>query len=313
MSYCTAADLPLALSDIDRYDGKRLLSATAFELAVLNVMVYHNSGGVSVLYCDGKNLGDPYTKVPDGSTEFEWWYNTAIDALYIAISESKALLHEWSVAAETKTTQHARIISDASEELSSRLDNHFPNPLPRSTRAGNSRSYDRDVIKATAILACVSLVSSHDPLAKILEPLRAQVDSIITGINTGVIRLSFERTPSDGGGEILAGATNASTTGYPRDTTGACSVGYDKIKIEIVTGGTVTLNSENTTVTYKATGRNGASLLGATLIDGGWQTIGAGLYVQWSDGVYVAGDYWYLEATNVPSSTGKVSTLRGYR
>jgi len=125
-------------------------------------------------------------------------------------------------------------------------------------------------------------------------------------IRKGIISLDQDE---DGRDKIVKDVSiDASTTGAIVDTYGYPSVSYDRIKVIIETGGTFAAGSTST-VTYKTFVGDDSGLKinanqEAEVVDGSFQSIGHGVYVRFSTGVYTANDEWEVEVTGLDHTSG---------
>ena len=103
---------------------------------------------------------------------------------------------------------------------------------------------------------------------------------------------------------------NAATTGYVAETFGESSIAFAKVKASIVTGGTVTYGTANSTVTYQVTDADGATLVAATLLDiDAIQPLAHGVSISWASGIYTANDFWYIYIRNHSTSSGIIGSF----
>ena len=314
--YCATTDLQKVFVDIGNYDRKLNLSRNDWTVYSDDVDMQQDTGGVVKLYRDGVDLGTAEANVGACDADGKWYYKDGVDSeILYCFNTNAADTYTWQSAPTDWHTAQNNAITKASEQLETELDNRIQRPIPQSNRTGGG-TYDYVIVKATALLACILLVEASDPGASVLADLRNQLygdDGIITRINSGDLRLSFEWTRSDGG-FVEEGAIDATTTGRPIDAVGSPTVAYNRYKIKIGTGGTVTAGSDNTTVTFGVTDIEGTSVLGDTVIDqSGYHGIGGGYSVRFIPGVYVADDYWWLTVTGVAPSTNVIQEIKTVR
>jgi hypothetical protein len=187
--------------------------------------------------------------------------------------------------------------------------------LPKSDRSYSGAEYEAGIVKGVALFAAREAIINSDPgspeLFKVENQLwNEQETGLIDLIKKGELKFEFELTDSDEHGEIVEGTLNAATTGYPTETFGDATVPYAKVKASIVTGGTITYGTANTTVTYQVTDGDGTALVSATLLDiDAIQPVGHGVSISWAAGVYTANDFWYIYIRNHSTSSSIVSSF----
>ena len=101
---------------------------------------------------------------------------------------------------------------------------------------------------------------------------------------------------------------NNNTTGTIVDTFGYPQTSFDRIKVKIDTGGTLTPGSASTITFSSFVGdTSGLKINKSTdgeVIDGGFQAVGHGVYVRFSEGVYTADDEWEVEVSGLDHTSG---------
>lgn len=313
--YIIEADLYKTLTDLDQFDLKVDLPEQDFVTVSGIVRSLDDAGNVDTLYRDGVDLGAAEANAGAVTTDGEWFYDSAADKLTLATTTAPSSLRlEYSP--QDWATAKSEAMERASEMFESYLDARYERPLPKTTRSNSSRDYDFYIIKATAILAVLELISGSDPRSPLIATLNNVLfneaeTGIIDMINDGRINFSFEITDSDRSGEILDGSIDDATTGYPTEPTGQATVDHDIVTIKIATGGTLTIGTENTTVTYQVTDSQGVALISATYITGLFQSIGYGIVARFEPGIYTTNDTWTMVIKGLPSKTKfKTITMR---
>jgi len=321
--YCTPADIQRYFVDAPQFAKKLILLGQDFvQVGSTDVWILHASGIVGDLYRDGKDLiGSIQTAIVDVDTANDWYYDTATDALYVQMVASTAPTDDglrYESAPDTFANIMDRACESGSQMLESVLDNRFPRPIPPGKNT--ARTYDDIVIEGAARFGIISLIESTEPGHPLVEDQKEflwgsadlendEQSGLIGRLNSGKNRLSWEITPSDTG-EIYAGTLNAATTGQLIDRIGRSSVLYEKLKVSIGTGGVITSGVANATVTYSVVDKSGNSVIDETLIDMDFQEMGVGLQARFTDGVYTANDFWFVEAEGSQSQTSTVSTVK---
>jgi hypothetical protein len=315
--YCATTDLQKVFVDVGNYDRKLSFSRHDWTVFADNVDMQQDTGAVAKLYRNGVDLGAQQISAAACDADGKWFYKSgATDEILYCYNTNDADTYTWELAPLDWYTAQANAITNASEQLETLLDARLPRPIPQSNRTGGTYTYDYVIVKATALLACIMLVEASDPGASVLGDLRAQLygdDGIITRINSGDARLSFEWTRSDGG-QLEEGSIDATTTGRPIDAVGSPTVAYNKYKILIVTGDDVDAAVDNTIASFSVTDIEGNAVLGETIIDqAGYHGIGGGYSVRFIPGKYVADDYWWLTVVGVAPSTSVIQEIRMVR
>jgi len=308
-TYCTASDLERFFVNIDAYDLKQTLNSlsTVTHSAGALVTGYKitDTGSAAKLWIDGVELTLD-SAIPTEANH--WYYDSDADIVYFCLENAETPTSSViQIAPLDWKTAKDDACEFGSEWLEGLLDSRFPRPIPKTTKSNSSRDYDYIIIKASALLACLHLIKATDPNSPDVEVIQNQlwndVDTgIIDMINAGKIKLSFEITRSSGG-EIISSSRDATTTGDLIDVLGSPTTTYGRYKVEIVTGGTINEFSDNTTVTYKVTNREGETAVSTSEIDMGFQPVGGGMYARFTSGIYVAGDYWVIEVKGTPAET----------
>jgi len=305
--YCNA-DLKRYYTNIDEFDLKKTLMDEWVNISD-NIWRYYDSGSVSRLYKDGEDLGDPQASEVAVNSNDEWFYDSTNDYIVMKI-EGTAVIEEMQVAPMDWPSAKVAAIADGAEWLEGLLDVRFPRPLPKNAN-GN---YDYIIERINGLLACIILIRTSNPEASEIDAIwRELYNDTETGLlqllNSGKIKLGFEVTQSDKGA-IEVGALDATTTGELTDPQGTATLDYEKFKVEIVTGGTLTTGTKNETVTYKVTDSQGSEVNSVDYITGYYQPIGGGIEARFTPGVYVADDYWFVTVTAVPSSTQTIKSIK---
>lgn len=318
--YCTPDDLRKYFANLPRFDQKRKLNEGAFVSASFGTDVFalYDSGRIGVLYRDGRDLSaGKKTDSGDISANGDWYYDEIEDVLYMQVDTGETPSDDrlfWDCAPNT----YLNILGDAckigSAKLESELDTRFPRPIPPGENT--EEHYDYEVIEISARLAIIHLITTTDPSNVQAEIHRSTLTNetetgLLDRLNAGDIKLSFEQTRSDSGGDqIIPSSVDAATTGYPTDAQGETTVLFQRIHIIIVVGGDFTTGTAQETLTYKTADIQGNQIVGETLIDGQHQDIGCGIKVRFVPGKYTADDTWRTDVAQQPNSTSTMVQSR---
>ena len=197
--------------------------------------------------------------------------------------------------------------TDAVRRASSFIDSYVPFPIyqQRGVNAQDTtaRNYPEIIVRSASHLAVESIVRPQDP--EKADSIRDIVyNENETGwldkISQGKISLEQNDEAVKQKGVIRLIAQNALSTGNILDVSGMPTATYDKIKIIITGGGTKSLGSEVSGVTFSSYVAD-ADNLGTDItavdeeINCQYQNVGRGMSVRFSEGIYTVGDEWSLE------------------
>jgi len=167
--------------------------------------------------------------------------------------------------------------------------------------------YPEIIVRSTAIMAVESLIRPYD--VEKADQIRDQViNELGTGyldmLRTGQIHLYSSESEYKKRGILRTISQNSSSTGGIVDVKGTPSYSWDKIKIIISAGGTITEGSANSTVKFNSYIGNEDGLkleqqADDEIIDCYWQLVGHSMWVRFSAGVYTTNDEFELEISGV--------------
>ena len=167
--------------------------------------------------------------------------------------------------------------------------------------------YPEIIVRSTAIMAVESLIRPYD-VEKADEIKSQAINEQGTGfldmLRTGQVHLYSSESEYKKRGILRTISTNANTTGGIVDVRGTPSYEWDKIKIIISNGGTITEGSANSSVKFNSFvgNENGLKLQQLAtdeVIDCYWQLVGHSMYVRFSAGLYTTNDEYELEISGV--------------
>ena len=309
-TYCSQADMQLIVPNIDEYDTKRVLPTNWVDEGTTDLYQLNNSGYVSVLFKDGQDLGTEAGSKPAGNNG--WRYQEATDNLQFFLSSS-------SVSAMNSTVfeggrDFTDLITECRKRGSDMVRSFCSKPIyPRKgvgSQSSVGNNFPEIIVISAAHLACYFLIAPYNK--ELADELMSKVtndenNGWLDKIRTGAIHLDQEDSLEKVRGELKEKSINASTTGSPVQVRGTPTTDWDKIKIIISTAGTFTEGSASG-VKYDAfvkdeTGLKIDKVVDAEVIDGGFQTVGHGMYVRFSPGVYTLNDEWELVVSGVVDSS----------
>lgn len=324
MSYLTAfcnttTDLQAIVSDIDRYDRKRLLlpnwtspSSNTYRLA--------NTGYIENLYKDGVEL----TKVsdtPNADNEFKYTESTDSVDVYLASSSVAGFNSSVFEAGQDYEDLKNRVVKEQADHMRSFLNRPIYKRGNSNYQGAADRPYDFIVIRCNAILACADLVRSQDPeKADALEERVLGEDGLLVKLKRRDYVMWNETSFRSESGVIREISVNGSTTGYIEDVKmfGPPSTDYDEVRVVINTAGTFTPGTASTVkydvFTKNETGLRRHKSVDAKVINGDYQDLAYGAQIRFAPGVYNATtDEWSITFQSDEVQIGTVRSGQLYR
>jgi hypothetical protein len=304
MAYCNSTtDLQREFSRIEEYEAKEVVKNWT---NVSGDLYYKfGTGYPEMVFWDGVQLTavDEYGDL-DPSTYF---YRTTDDKLFIYLPEDDTGKdpddgHIVEVGIDWATLK-TDAINEASALIDARLNRAFPTPiLPRSSRTHTTDTYDPDLVRACASLACALIILRVDPNdinGKMLHkyainptPEPGEALGIIDQYLNGTLVFQDQITAREvGNWNITPYASNTVT--YSPELFGTYKGStYKEWRIQIDTGGAPG------TGTYKVSFDGGTNwdLTLQDMKDSDQDTyrmyIADGVYVKWPNTTWVINEYW---------------------
>ncbi len=308
-TYCdTNTDLQFIEPNINSYNLRRVLPGDWVASGTADLYNLYSAGYVSQLFKDGEEMTS-VADTPDSEDEFNYSTSTGLLQFYQG-SSSTTILNSLVIEAgrdwfDTKT--------EAVRKASDFVRNLLPVPIYPRKGVGMASSTGNDwpeiIIRSTATIACADLIRPYDK-DKGDEIMSMAHNPEGTGwldmIRKGEIALSQDEGLAKNDGILREVSINASSTGSIIDVSGSPNVDWDVIKIVISTAGTFTSGSASA-VKYDSyvadsTGLKISKVQDAVIIDGAFQSVGHGMAVRFSPGVYTLNDEWELEVSGVLDS-----------
>ena len=269
-TYISSRDLKDVFPNLDEFDTKKPVYGWVVDSG--SRYVAHDSGLVTQLFVDGKDLGSAQSAKTDVDANDEWFYDSATDAVYYYNDASSPddLLME---AGEDFATLKTRVMKDASNYVDSKLDA----TLPREQFLLKDGTYDYLIRRLTGLVAAYFLVKGKDPTSEIAEALFDEAQMHIEDLNSGRAKLSFQNTGDASKGIVrkisVAGSLNIV------DTRGNYRGSYDRLKVIVTTGGAIG------TAKYSVYAKDEDALknnlvLQDEIINGDYQELAGGLQVR---------------------------------
>jgi hypothetical protein len=131
-------------------------------------------------------------------------------------------------------------------------------------------------------------------------------------VRDGFIKLHHEFSADRSQGLITPVNVNSNTTASVVDIQGS-PTRTDILRIEITTGGTLSYGTSSS-VKYKVlasddTGIQTQDIVENETLTGGYDTLGHGLKFKGTQGVYTAGDYWFVDVVaGIPETQNAIRT-----
>jgi hypothetical protein len=287
--YCNVTtDLQDVVKDIEKY-AYQDVSNDLFE--AVSGQIYSTQGQVGyvgALYIDRELQSQADSPADIDGTDI-WYYDATDDVLYL---HSDAIGNN---AISIASAEWGDIQDDAREDASQELENYlymYNSPLP--FRRNSNQEFDRDIVRATAILTCRNIIQAHNPNHELVSLLTGMVydpvneSGIVWDYTHGVKKFSFEGTRTSFNGLVTPEKVNG--TGTIEIVGQGTSDDYNVYEIEITTGGEVG------TAEYQLTS-NGV-VTGTYETTHNYASLGhIGAYVRFS-GTFTAGatpDKWKIE------------------
>ena len=273
-TYCTERDLKDIFPEVDSFDTK----TPVYGWVVHSGSLYRadNCGLITLLFANGQDLGAAEANSGVVNVEGEWYYDSALDAVYYysASNPNDKLMESGEDFATLKT----RYMKNASEFLDSRLDG----TLPRERFKDQDGNYDYIIVRTSALISAVFLIRSHDPTSEVASALWDEATDNIDKINKGETKLSWQVTQSDSQGVVR----EVSVSGALRivDTRGHYVGVYDRIKVKVITGGAIGTSTYSvwTSGSDKLGIHEGAQVVTAETINGDYQPLSGGLQIRFA-------------------------------
>jgi len=318
-SFCNiTTDLQGVVSDIDRYDRKRVLSPS-WSSPSSNMYRLSNVGYIENLYKDGVEL----TKVTDTpNADNEYKYDAATDSVdyYLGSSSASALNSAVFEAGQDWVDLKTRICNEQADLMRSYIDRPIYKRGNTTYQGASERNYDFIIVRINAILACADLVRSSDPeKADVIEAMAISPDGdgLLDKLKRREYVMSNETSFASEKGVIQEIALDASTTGYLEDIKlhGPPGVDYDEVRVVISTGGNFVLGTSSP-VKYDVYVKNDSGIrmhkvVDAEQVNGNYQPLAYGARIRFQAGLYHASDEFSIifQSDELPVGTVKSGQL----
>ena len=310
--YCNLTPDLDNIVDLQGFDSKKLI--TNWQTHSSN-LYRAESGYVSMLFKEGKELGAAQSGTGDLNVNDEWTF-VAADNLVYYYNDTTSPNDMMMEAGEDFVDLKTRVAQEQAERIRSYVGRPI---LPRKgvgTDSASSRNWDWLIINANATLVCAALAKVKD--AEFGEQLEKRIIDPETGLGTldllkaGQYHLWNESEHQRI--QVRDVSLNGSTTASIVDVKGDPTKEWDILKVQVQTGGTLAASSASS-VTYSTWGRDDtgikiSKIVDADTITGGWDYVGHGVYVRFSAGVLTANDEWEVELNGMAAENAVVRTSK---
>ena len=307
--YVTHRTLKDIYPGLSEYDTKQRVYNWV-ETGTSNLYLSRDCGLVTQLYVDGEDLGDAEANSGVVNVNGEWYYDSDLDTVYYFNSASSPndLIME---AGDDWATLVTRIIRRASRMVESLLDSRQSREIMKD-REGN---YPEFIQRAVGLKAITMLMKSSDPENAVIDSFDLEFKEIIEGYRSGNIQLPNAVTAESSKGVIRDVSVNSSSDLRPVELKGSYdSIGFDLIKVKIITGGVLG------TATYSVWVKDNDKLksqqvVTAEKVTGDFDCITSNLYLRWGgdndSAIATADDEWEIDVHGYDCSisTSKVGTI----
>ena len=310
--YCTIEDIQLVAPFVFDYDRKRTISNWVSHSGSGNATIYKagSVGKFTQLYANDIEL----TSVSDVASidaDGKFFFDEDADLVYYRpTSTNNPNFDEAVTAGRDNKTLFDEFIARSSDFVRS----YINKPIYKNKGVGTGDSLGRDfpevIVRSTAFLAASMAIMPYDrERGEELQNIaynQVESNGLLDLIRRGVISLDQDE---DGRDKIVKEVSiNGSSSGTIVDTFGHPTVSYDRIKVVIANGGTFAAGSTST-VTYNTFVGNDNGLkidqvAISEVVDGSFQSIGHGIFVRFSTGVYTTNDEWEVEVSGLDHTSG---------
>jgi len=324
MSYQTAfcnntTDLQAVVSDIDKFDRKRVLSSNWFTTDTSNLYQLAGTGDISQLFVDSIEAS-MVTDSPNADNEANYSASSDSVQYYLASSSVSALNSKVFEAGQDWDGLKTTVCKEQADRMRSYLDRPIYKRGNANYQGASDRDYDFIVVRINAILACADLIRSYDPeRAEIIEEMALGEDGMLTKLKRREYVMWNETSFRSESGIISEISINGSSTGYIEDVKmhGPPSTDYDEVRVVISTAGTfapgTTSGVKYDVFVKNTTGLRMLKLIDGETMNGDYQSLAYGAMVRFQAGVYTLNDEWSVTFQSDGIPIGSVKSGQIYR
>jgi len=321
-AFCNnTTDLQSVVSDIDKFDRKRVLAPNFTTTDTSNLYQLNNTGFIGQLYKDGVEM-TVVTDTPNADNEYNYSSSTDSFQFFLASSSVSALNSAVFESGQDWDNLKSTVCKEQADLMRSYLDRPIYKRANTTYQGASERNYDFIIVRINAILACADLVRSSDPeKADVIEAMAISPDGdgLLDKLKRREYVMSNETSFASEKGVIQEISLNASTTGYIEDIKlhGPPGVDYDEVRIVISTGGTFALGTSSP-VKYDVYVKNDSGIrmhkvVDAEQVNGNYQSLAYGARIRFQAGVYVANDEWSIIFQSDELPVGTIKSGQIYR
>jgi hypothetical protein len=321
-AFCNnTTDLQSVVSDIDKYDRKRVLAPNFTTTDTSNLYQLNNTGFIGQLYKDGVEM-TVVTDTPNADNEYNYSSSTDSFQFFLASSSVSALNSAVFESGQDWDTLKSTVCKEQADLMRSYLDRPIYKRANTTYQGASERNYDFIIVRINAILACADLVRSSDPeKADVIEAMAISPDGdgLLDKLKRREYVMSNETSFASEKGVIQEISLNGSTTGYIEDIkiNQPPNVDYDEVRIVISTGGTFALGTSSP-VKYDVYVKNDSGIrmhkvVDAEQVNGNYQSLAYGARIRFQAGVYVANDEWSIIFQSDELPVGTIKSGQIYR
>jgi hypothetical protein len=324
MSYQTAfcnntTDLQAVVSDIDKFDRKRVLPSNWFTTDTSNLFQLAGTGDISQLFVDSIEAS-MVTDSPNADNEANYSASSDSVQYYLASSSVSALNSKVFEGGQDWDGLKTTVCKEQADRMRSYLDRPIYKRGNANYQGASNRDYDFIVIRINAILACADLIRSYDPeRAEMIEEMALGEDGMLTKLKRREYVMWNETSFRSEAGIISEISINGSSTGYIEDVKmhGPPATDYDEVRVVISTAGTfapgTTSGVKYDVIVKDTTGLRMLKVVDGETMNGDYQSLAYGAMVRFQAGVYTLNDEWSVTFQSDGIPIGSVKSGQIYR
>ena len=324
MSYQTAfcnntTDLQAVVSDIDKFDRKRVLPSNWFTTDTSNLFQLAGTGDISQLFVDSIEAS-MVTDSPNADNEANYSASSDSVQYYLASSSVSALNSKVFEGGQDWDGLKTTVCKEQADRMRSYLDRPIYKRGNANYQGASNRDYDFIVIRINAILACADLIRSYDPeRAEMIEEMALGEDGMLTKLKRKEYVMWNETSFRSEAGIISEISINGSSTGYIEDVKmhGPPATDYDEVRVVISTAGTfapgTTSGVKYDVFVKDTTGLRMLKVVDGETMNGDYQSLAYGAMVRFQAGVYTLNDEWGVTFQSDGIPIGSVKSGQIYR
>lgn len=308
INYITTRNLKDIYPGLDSYDSKVLIYGWVVDSG--SKYKAENSGLVTQLFIDGKNLGAAESDAASVNANGKWFYDSGNDVVYY-YNDATNPQDMVTESGEDSATLLARIMKRASRMFESELDGR----LSREVKKDREGNYPEYVKRAVGLKSIVMLMQSKDPENPVIDSFNEEYKEIVEGYRSGNIQMPTAVTADAAKGLIRDVSVSGAIR--PVDTRGSYNGTFDILKIKI--SGSGAIGVARYSVWAKGNDKlgiqEGVQTVNNQIITGDYQDLAYNMEIRFAtaakDSTATADDEWELElkGNKLPTTTSHVSSI----